>query len=186
MTCLKQKFYSFLTNHKWFQDSWNHRSLVDCHMTKYDCREVQSGKRDKFCEKASTMAAKDVPIKFDGICNIKWYEHEFREALRMVCHYFNVEELFAEQVKILSFFQGKNVYFSAPTGYGKSLIFQAISLIADHLLDRSTATSIIMVISLLHSLMFDQVKYLNDVGINAAATYKDQSEEVLKQLRRDP
>ena len=104
--------------------------------------------------------------------------------LRMICHYFNIDALFAEQLKILrSFFQGKNVYFSAPTGYGKSLIFQAIPLIADQLLDRSTATSIIIVISPLHSLMFDQVKYLNDVvGINAAAIYKDQSEEVLKTI----
>ena len=67
-------------------------------MTKYDCREVQS---DKLCEEANKMAAKDVPIKFDGICDIKWDEHEFREALRMVCHYFNVDELFAEQAKIL-------------------------------------------------------------------------------------
>ena len=153
-------------------------------MTKYDCREVQSDKREKFCEKANKMAAKDVPIKFDGICDINWDEHEFREALQMVCHYFNVDEPFAEQVKILrSFFQGKNVYFSAQTGCGKSLIFQAIPLIADQLLDRSTATSIIIIISPLHSLMFDQVKYLNDVvGINTAAIYKDQIEEVLKTI----
>ena len=153
-------------------------------MTKYDCSEVQSDKHYKFCEEANKMAAKDVPIKFDGICDIKWDDHEFREDLQMVCHYFNVDELFAEQLKILrSFFQGKNMYFSAPTGYGKSLIFQAIPLIADHLLDRSTATSIVIVISPLHSLMFDQVKYLNDaVGINAAAIYKDQSEEVLKKI----
>ena len=130
------------------------------------------------------MANEKKSVRFSGLADLKWDEEEFREGIRMVCSYFNVEELRREQTTVLrNFFQGKNVYFSAPTGFGKSLIFQAIPLVADHLLGNQAGTSIILVISPLQSLMFDQVKYLKEtVGLNAVAIHKDQKEEVLREI----
>ncbi len=98
-------------------------------------------------------------------------------------HYFDVEELFEEQEKVLcSFFKGKDVYFSAPTGYGKLLIFQAIPLEADFLLEQATMTSCILVVSPLQSLMLDQIQLLREKGISAAGIYADQTKEVLEEI----
>ena len=104
----------------------------------------------------------------------------------MVCSYFSVEGLRPEQITVLrNFFQGKNMYFSAPTGFGKSLIFQAIPLVVDHLLGNQAGTSIILVISPLQSLMFDQVKYLKETaGLNTVAIHKDQRRKSYERLKK--
>ena len=78
------------------------------------------------------------------------------------------------------FFSGKELYFSAPTGYGKSLIFQSVPLINDHLNDQAIGTSLAIVISPIKSLMLDQVEQLKKTGVSAAAVYEGQSEEILK------
>ncbi len=117
-----------------------------------------------------------------AVRNIPWNEDRFREALAYEKHYFDVEELFEEQEKVLcSFFKGKDVYFSAPTGYGKLLIFQAIPLEADFLLEQATMTSCILVVSPLQSLMLDQIQLLREKGISAAGIYADQTKEVLEE-----
>ena len=62
--------------------------------------------------------------KCEALRDFVWREERFKEGLQLVKVYFGVENLFEDQVKALRcFFQGKNIYFSAPTGYGKSLIF---------------------------------------------------------------
>ena len=61
--------------------------------------------------------------------------------------------------------RGKDVFVNLPTGYGKSLIYQALPTIFDAL--RSSSGHIVVVVSPLISLMDDQVKFLTSVGIKA-------------------
>lgn len=104
----------------------------------------------------------------------------FQEALRLVCQYFQIDSLFDDQVKdIKALFQGKNVFFCASTGYGKSIVFQSIPLLADILLDQVIGTSTTIVICPLVSLMLDQVSRLEELGISAAAVFENQDESVL-------
>ena len=87
---------------------------------------------------------------------LQWNEDKFRESLLAVSCFFKVKELYDDQVTILrNFFKGNDVYFSAPTGFGKSLIFQAMPIIADHLFDRPFGTSILITISPLVALIDD-------------------------------
>ena len=92
-------------------------------------------------------------------------------------------ELYSEQITaIKEFFLGRNVFVSAGTGYGKSLVFQAIPLISDLLEDQVVRTSIGITICPLVSLMLDQVVYLKSIGLNAAAVYNGQDEEILRDI----
>ena len=54
-------------------------------------------------------------------------------AFSAVKEQFNIDELFPEQVEgIKAFFEGKkNVFVSLPTGFGKSLIYQSLPIVAD-------------------------------------------------------
>ena len=108
----------------------------------------------------------------------------FSVAISTACMFLNVKEFYSEQEEALrNFFQGKDLFFSAHTGYGKSLIFQAIPIIADVLEDQLVGTSTVLVISPLISLMKDQVKHINEnFGISAAAILNGQDEEVLKDI----
>ena len=62
------------------------------------------------------------------------------------------------------------------------MIFQSIPLIADHVLDIAIGTSSVLVVSPLQSLMLDQVKSLEEMGITAAAIFSGQSEDVMKEI----
>ena len=86
---------------------------------------------------------------------------KFEEALRLAASLLQIDSFYEDQkVALKQFFQGKNVFFSAHTGYGKSLVFQAIPIIADFLDDKVIGTSIVLVVSPLISRMKDQVKKL--------------------------
>ena len=65
--------------------------------------------------------------------------------------------------------------FSGRTGYGKSIVFQSIPLLADLLLDQVIGTSTVVVVCPLTALMLDQVNKMNDLGINAAAVFQGQA-----------
>ena len=107
----------------------------------------------------------------------------FSEVVRIVCRFFQVESLHREQITALKeFFLGKNIFFSAGTGYGKSLVFQAVPLMADLLEEQVVGTSIAIIICPLVSLMLDQVAYLRSIGLNAAAVYNGQEEAVLRNI----
>ena len=69
------------------------------------------------------------------------------------------------------FFEGKNSFVSLPTGYGKSIILQAIPVIVSALWKKACAIIIIIVFIVLHlkALMEDQVSYLNGAGLKAMA-----------------
>ena len=63
---------------------------------------------------------------------VKLDESKFKEAVRLDCNFLQVNGLYDGQEETLKqFFRGKNIFFSAHTGYGKSLIFQAIPIIYD-------------------------------------------------------
>ena len=118
-----------------------------------------------------------------AVKGLVWNEDRFKEGVDFVKHLYQVDNLFEEQLRALQgFFQGKDLFFSAPTGYGKSLVFHAIPIVADFLMDKLIGTSCIVVVSPLQSLMLDQVSKLKEIGINAAAIYADQSEEILQEI----
>ena len=55
---------------------------------------------------------------------------KIEELLDLVCHFFHIPELLEDQKEALKqFFSSKELYFSALTGFGNSLIFQCIPLI---------------------------------------------------------
>ena len=79
-----------------------------------------------------------------------------------------------EQEKaIRAYFEGKDIYFSAPTGYGKSLIFKSLPVFADSINQHPPGYSTLIVISPLKSLMMDQVNYLKSIGITAESLVDD-------------
>ena len=61
--------------------------------------------------------------------------------------------------------QKKDVFVNLPTGFGKSLIYEALP----HMFDYTTELPghIVIVVSPLVSLMEDQVKYLRSIGVSA-------------------
>ena len=108
---------------------------------------------------------------------------DFQAAVKRVCEVFNVASLYPEQEECLkAICDGKNVYASLPTGYGKSLIFYAIPIIADVMFDRPRGTSKVIVISPLKTLMEDQVRYLKSMSLSAVALHDEQSEEILQNV----
>lgn len=130
------------------------------------------------CQQQTNKMAKSVAVK-----DLVWNEDRFKEGIDLMKHLYQVKDLFREQICALrGFFQGKDLFFSAPTGYGKSLVFHAIPIVADFLMEKLVGTSCIIVVSPLQSLMLDQVSKLKEVGINAAAIYADQTEEILQEI----
>jgi hypothetical protein len=107
-------------------------------------------------------------------------EH-FSEAIRIVCCFFQVESLHREQIEALkAFFLGKNIFFSAGTGYGiKSLVFQAVPLLADLLDEQVVGSSIAIIIYMSFGVSHARSSRVFEVviGLNAADVYNGQDEE---------
>ena len=109
----------------------------------------------------------------------------FRCTIERVCDVFKIPSLFPEQEKCLeALFEGKDVYASLPTGYGKSFIFYAAPIVADELFSRLRGSSKIIVISPLQTLMEDQVAFLRSLGLSAIALHDEHSEERLKEVEK--
>ena len=111
-------------------------------------------------------------------------EWKFAAALNIACNLLQVPNFYQEQKEALrSFFKGKDLFFSVHTGYGKSLIFQAIPIIADVLREQIIGTSTALVISHLLSLMKDQISHVNkNFGICAAGIFDGQEEEIMRNI----
>ena len=87
----------------------------------------------------------------------------YDEVLRQVCAAFGIETFQEEQQKAIDiFFEGNDVSLSLPTGYGKSLLYQAASVIG-HLssLGESGHYFSMPPVKVLRE---DQVHYLNALG----------------------
>ena len=109
----------------------------------------------------------------------------FQQALKLTAMLFHVDNFYEDQATALrSFFRQQNIYFSAPTGYGKSIIYQALPIVADHYYNRLVGTSIIIVISPLKALMLDQVKFLNDeIGLPAVAITSETTDDTFTAIK---
>lgn len=103
----------------------------------------------------------------------KLSDEAFQQSLRLACSFFPVEDLYnklhEEQILTLrKIFKGNDIFFSAPTGFGKSIIYELIPVIADDMRGLVPGSNFIIVISPLKALMKDQVKYLNtETAVNA-------------------
>lgn len=110
-------------------------------------------------------------------------EGKWKEAFEAVKEQFELTELLQEQEgAIKAFLLGKNVFVNLPTGFGKSLIFQCLPIVADIVHGQPRGSSVIVVISPLRSLMEDQVHYLNGICIPAIAITDLEDPETIQQV----
>ena len=91
-----------------------------------------------------------------------------KHAFAKVCEVFGIESLNKHQEDIIKYVvkEKKDVFDNLPTGFGKSLIYQALPLVYS-CLQSTVEKNIIVVISPLTSLMKDQVMRLISLGITA-------------------
>ena len=81
----------------------------------------------------------------------------------------------------------RDVFVNLPTGFGKSIIFQALPLICDRLFHeqcQSGQGNIVVVVSPLLNLIAEQVKSLKELGIKAVSISDVESEEERRQVER--
>ena len=110
-------------------------------------------------------------------------EDKWKEAFEAVKAQFELTDLLPEQQEAIKvFFKGKNVFVNLPTGFGKSLIFQSLPIVADIVSGKPRGSSVIVVISPLRSLMEDQVQYLNSICIPAIAITDVEDPEIIQQV----
>ena len=107
---------------------------------------------------------------------------QWKLAFEAVKEQFELSDILLEQREsIKAFFDGKDVFVNLPTGFGKSFIFQCLPIIADVVHSKPHGSSVV-VISPLHSLMEDQVIYLNNMGIPAIAITNVEDPETIQQV----
>ena len=92
----------------------------------------------------------------------------FDEGVWHLLTFFNVPSLHQSQLKALkAFLSGRDVYFSASTGFGKSLVFRAIPLMYHVMKDNLVGSSFGLVLSPLTVLIEEQIKYISkNTGLN--------------------
>ena len=99
----------------------------------------------------------------------------------LVFEKFCIRELNALQKEaIIQFEKQRDVFINLPTGFGKSLIYQALPLVFDAMHGEG---HIVVVVSPLVSLMKDQVQKLRSLGISAV-TLSDIVEEDAKAVEK--
>lgn len=91
-------------------------------------------------------------------------------AFQVVCEKFQIETLNHHQKQALLAIvkEKKDVFLNLPTGFGKSLIYQALPLIFDEV-SESVRGHIVVVVSPLLNLIQDQVNTLQKLGISAVS-----------------
>ena len=108
----------------------------------------------------------------------------WKEAFVAVQNQFKISDLFPEQeIAIKTVMERDHVFINLPTGYGKSLIYQCIPIVADILNGNPRGTSILVVISPLKALMQDQVEYLENIGIPAIAVVDNIDTEFVQMIK---
>ena len=103
-----------------------------------------------------------------------------QEAFIRVASLFKILELNAQQKRAIQAIvvDKKDVFVNLPTGFGKSLIYQALPFVFDHV--NKSAGHIVVVVSPLVSLMDDQVKILTDLGLSAISISSQEELDVTK------
>lgn len=95
--------------------------------------------------------------------------HNFKSVVDELGNRFlKIKALHEQQLDAMkSFLFGQHVMVNAPTGFGKSLIFQMLPYVVDSLTESQLGTCTMVVVCPLVSLMIDQVNSLKSKGINA-------------------
>ena len=88
----------------------------------------------------------------------------FEERLVNISHYFPFKLKDKQVEGLQSVYSGKDTLVILPTGYGKSLIYQALPIILN---------GVVLVVSPLTSIMLDQVSSLNGRGLLACMLTND-------------
>ena len=95
-----------------------------------------------------------------------------------------------QELAILQFIAGRDVFVSLPTGEGKSLIYATLPLlfqsIRGHIVvSRSTANNhicIVLVVSPLSSLMEDQVSNFHKKGLSCVALHRGENQAIMSRV----
>ena len=84
-----------------------------------------------------------------------------------------------QEIALLSFLRGRDVFVSLPTGYGKSLCYAALPAAFDKLLKRTSpsTSSVVVAVSPLIALMKDQVVSLSAKGLAVGCITQESSDE---------
>ena len=98
---------------------------------------------------------------------------DLEEAFHLASSKFKISELNAYQKLAIRkiVVEKEDLFVNLPTGSGKSLIFQALPLVFDHI--SNDEGHIVVVVSPLISLTEDQVKYLRSLGLSAVNISSD-------------
>ena len=94
---------------------------------------------------------------------------DLSSSFSKVCEQFKFSELNKHQKEaiISAVLKKKDVFVSLPTGFGKSVIFQALPMVFDSFTGESG--HIVIVVSPLLSLIKDQTEHLRQVGISCVS-----------------
>ena len=97
-----------------------------------------------------------------------------------ICNKYRVKQV-SERSYPANFIEKTNEFINLPTGFGKSLMYQALPLFCDTV--HRTTGHIVVVVSPLVNLMKDQATKVANIGI-PAVTFSDISEENMRVVER--
>ncbi|XP_003391641.1 PREDICTED: ATP-dependent DNA helicase Q-like SIM [Amphimedon queenslandica] len=100
-----------------------------------------------------------------------------RTAIKACAQRLSYREAKKEQQEAIIKFvvEGQDVFVCLPTGFGKSMCFLCIPVLVDIITGKSSAWSVIVIVSPLVALMNDQVTTLNKKGLNAVSIVADNT-----------
>ena len=107
------------------------------------------------------------------------------DALRKLCEVFGFERLNKHQEEALRLVveSKSDVFVNLPTGFGKSVVFQALPVVYSHVEpSREKPPVIVIVVSPLVNLMKDQVSRLTSLGISAVSLSDICSDEEMRSV----
>ena len=99
----------------------------------------------------------------------------------------SIEQLNGKQREaVVSFVEGKDVFVSLPTGFGKSICFQILPFVLDYMSSPSPGEEVVdkyiaLIVEPTAAIMRDQVSRLLSVGISAAFINHEQNDANIKQ-----
>ena len=110
-------------------------------------------------------------------------EECWQKVFKAVREQFEIYNLLPEQENALrEFLGGQNIFVNLPTRYGTSLIFQCLPIAADALFEKPRCSSLLVVISPLRSLMEDQIRHVNNMGVPAIAITDEEDVKIIQQV----
>ena len=108
------------------------------------------------------------------------------DALRNVCEVFGFESLNKHQEEALRFVieSKSDVFVNLPTGFGKSVVFQALPVVYSYVEATHELKNIVIVVSPLVNLMKDQVSRLTSREISAISLSDISSDEEMRSVEK--